>query len=100
MRIRAEAQRYDWVFGDGASAGDVGPGKQGTDAVSHTYLRSGSVAPYVRITWGGTFTIEGIDRTFTDPGHGDHAGPADAARRQDGQERARQPVGLRPSAGP
>ncbi|MCW2666454.1 MAG: hypothetical protein JWN57_1416, partial [Frankiales bacterium] len=65
VHIRAEAQRYDWSFGDGATRQDAGPGAAGTDTVTHSYTRSGKVGPTVRITWGGTFTIEGIAQTFT-----------------------------------
>jgi hypothetical protein len=65
VRIRAEGQRYDWSFGDGESRQDAGPGAPGTDDLTHTYTSSGAVSPTVRITWGGTFTIEGIAQTFT-----------------------------------
>lgn len=57
--VTATPKQYDWHFGDGHEAIDAGPGRQGTLNVSHTYAETGSVAPYVVITWSGTFTVDG-----------------------------------------
>jgi hypothetical protein len=57
--VTAIPSRYDWYFGDGTTALDAGPGAKDTLDVSHTYSRRGSVAPYVVITWTGTFTVDG-----------------------------------------
>ena len=57
--ITATPARYDWTFGDGTQALNAGPGTKDTTDVSHTYKHTGSVAPYVVITWTGTFTVDG-----------------------------------------
>lgn len=57
--VTAIPQRYDWYFGDRTSALDAGPGRRGTMEVNHTYATSGRVAPYVVITWRGTYTVDG-----------------------------------------
>jgi hypothetical protein len=57
--ITAEPAQYDWYFGDGTDALDGGPGAKDTLDVQHTYTRNGKVAPYVVITWTGTFTVDG-----------------------------------------
>lgn len=57
--ITATPSQYDWYFGDGTDALDAGPGAKDTLDVSHTYKRTGKLAPYVVITWTGTFTVDG-----------------------------------------
>lgn len=57
--ITARPQSYDWFFGDGQSALDVGPGQARDSEVRHVYGATGLVAPYVVITWSGTFTVDG-----------------------------------------
>jgi hypothetical protein len=57
--VTAIPQRYDWYFGDGATAVDAGPGQADSSDVRHTYRQSGSVAPYVVMTWTGTFSVDG-----------------------------------------
>jgi hypothetical protein len=57
--VTAYPKQYDWYFGDGTSAVDAGPGQSDASDVSHRYRRTGSVAPYVVITWTGTFTVDG-----------------------------------------
>lgn len=52
VQIRAHAQRYDWVFGDGSTG-------EGTALTTHRYLRPGAVGVDVRITWWGTYTVDG-----------------------------------------
>ncbi len=59
VRITATPERYDWYFGDGTKALDQGPGREGTLDVQHTYQSAGRVAPYVVITWSGTYTVDG-----------------------------------------
>ena len=57
--VTATPTQYDWHFGDGSQLLDAGPGQQGRLDVSHTYEQTGRVAPYVVITWSGTFTVDG-----------------------------------------
>jgi len=57
--VTAKPERFDWYFGDGATAQDAGPGRSRTTDVSHTYDATGTVRPYVVITWSGTFTVDG-----------------------------------------
>lgn len=57
--ITAEPAQYDWYFGDGDTMIDGGPGAKDTLDVNHTYTRTGQRAPYVVITWTGTFTVDG-----------------------------------------
>jgi hypothetical protein len=52
--ITAIPQRYDWYFGDGAATADGTAGP-----LLHSYPKSGTVGPYVVITWTGTFTVDG-----------------------------------------
>jgi hypothetical protein len=57
--VTAKPEQFDWYFGDGASAMNAGPGRQGTTDVEHSYTDKGLVKPYVVITWSGTFTVDG-----------------------------------------
>jgi hypothetical protein len=57
--VTAHPKQYDWYFGDGTSALDAGPGQPDASDVSHRYRNTGSVSPYVVITWTGTFTVDG-----------------------------------------
>ena len=57
--ITARPQSYDWFFGDGQSALDVGPGQARDSDVRHVYGVTGTMAAHVVITWSGTFTVEG-----------------------------------------
>ncbi len=59
VRITATPERYDWYFGDGTRELDAGPGHEGTLDVQHTYRSAGRVAPYVVITWSGTYSVDG-----------------------------------------
>jgi hypothetical protein len=56
--VTATPKQYDWYFGDGTSALDAGPGQRDSSDVRHRYADRGSVAPYVVITWTGTFTVD------------------------------------------
>jgi hypothetical protein len=57
--VTAKPERFDWYFGDGMSAPDAGPGRSGSTDVAHAYSDTGTVNPYVVITWSGTFTVDG-----------------------------------------
>jgi hypothetical protein len=57
--VTAIPQRYDWYFGDGTSALDAGPGQPDRSDVRHTYKESGDEAPYVVVTWAGTYSVNG-----------------------------------------
>ena len=57
--LTARPERYDWHFGDGTVLEDGGPGAPGTLQVSHTYAKTATVAPYVVVTWSGTFSVDG-----------------------------------------
>ena len=59
VQVRATPVSYDWFFGDGAQAPNAGPGARGTTQVSHRYLGTGPVGPYVVITWAGSYTVDG-----------------------------------------
>ena len=72
VQVMAHAERYDWAFGDGvtASAGR---------AIVHRYLRAGNVGVSVRITWSGTYTVDG-GPTLTVNGTAVTTGPATQLR--------------------
>ena len=55
--VTATPSRYDWYFGDGAELKDGGSGA--TEPVVHLYRKAGRVAPYVVVTWAGTFSVDG-----------------------------------------
>jgi hypothetical protein len=57
--VTARPTGWEWFFGDGRSARTSSPGKRGTVQVGHTYRDTGAVAPYVVVTWAGTFTVDG-----------------------------------------
>ena len=59
VQVRATPVSYDWSFGDGGQASNAGPGARGTTQVSHRYLGTGPVGPYVVITWAGSYTVDG-----------------------------------------
>lgn len=59
VHIVATPVRFDWYFGDGASAPGAGAGARGSTAVSHLYRLPGTVGPYVVITWSGTYRAGG-----------------------------------------
>lgn len=63
VTVMALAQRYDWHMGDGTDYADVGPGSEAA-SIRHVYKQAGQVGPYVTVTWGGNFRIEGDPRTF------------------------------------
>jgi hypothetical protein len=57
--VTARPTGWEWFFGDGRSLRTASPGKRGTVQVGHTYRDTGPVAPYVVVTWAGTFTVDG-----------------------------------------
>ncbi len=61
--VTAVALRYDWFMGDGSSYSGAGPGSEAAP-IRHVYRRPGRVGPFVRITWGGTFTVAGVPGSF------------------------------------
>lgn len=63
VTVTAQADRYDWRFGDGQSLDDAGPGSA-EEPIEHVYRRRGQVQASVRITWSGSFRVEGIAGTF------------------------------------
>jgi hypothetical protein len=57
--VTARPTGWEWFFGDGRSVRTSSPGARGTVQVGHTYRDTGGVAPYVVVTWVGTFTVDG-----------------------------------------
>jgi hypothetical protein len=57
--VTARPNGWEWFFGDGRSVRTSSPGARGTVQVGHTYRDTGPVAPYVVVTWAGTFTVDG-----------------------------------------
>ena len=57
VTVTATPSRYGWHFGDGTALEDGGSGT--TEPVVHLYTKAGSVAPYVVVTWTGTFSVDG-----------------------------------------
>lgn len=57
--VTATPESYEWFFGDGSSLRTDSPGAPGTLDVSHTYHATGELAPYVVVTWSGTYTVDG-----------------------------------------
>jgi hypothetical protein len=74
VTVTASAQRYDWHMGDGTDYADVGPGSEAAP-IRHVYRQPGQVGPYVTVTWGGTFNIQGDPRTFPIIGTASTDGP-------------------------
>lgn len=56
--ITAQAQRWEWHTGDGAVLSTDRKGTQGR--VEHVYRTAGTRAPYVVITWTGTYSVNGV----------------------------------------
>jgi hypothetical protein len=59
VTITATPAQWEWVFGDGATLTTKRPGTPRRPDVAHTYSRAGEVTSSVRVTWTGTFTVEG-----------------------------------------
>jgi hypothetical protein len=57
--VTAKPTTWEWFFGDGSRARTTTPGEAKSLKVSHTYEQTGRLAPYVVVTWAGTFTVDG-----------------------------------------
>ena len=72
--LRISPASYTWRFGDGAARSTESPGAAYPDLeVTHRYLRKGSVAPSVDITYEATYSVDGggwqpVPGTVTIPG--------------------------------
>lgn len=64
VSITARPTRWDWTFGDGATLATTVPGTPRQPEVAHTYRRAQEFAASVRVTWTGTFTVEGSTEVF------------------------------------
>lgn len=73
VQVRAHTERYAWTFGDGTTADVADP------RTTHRYLRPGRVGVTVRITWSGTYTVDGGPQ-LTVQGTAVTTGPATALR--------------------
>jgi hypothetical protein len=61
VHLDLKPQQWQWHFGDGQSMVTQTPGRPYPDKdVVHRYRSKGSFAPYVTVTWGGTFTFNGV----------------------------------------
>jgi hypothetical protein len=76
VTIVAKPTRWDWTFGDGATMTTTRPGTPRRPDVAHQYMRAGKVDSSVRVTWTGTFTLEGSAEVFTIPTPAFVQGPA------------------------
>lgn len=72
--VKAKAERYDWHLGDGTDLDDAGPGSDAAP-ITHVYETPQQVAPYVTVTWSGTFTISGDPTTYAIIGTATTDGP-------------------------
>lgn len=59
VTITARPSQWDWTFGDGATSTTTRPGTPQRPDVTHQYTRTGEVTSSVRVTWTGSFTVEG-----------------------------------------
>jgi hypothetical protein len=64
VTITAKPAQWDWTFGDGATLTTTTPGTPRRPDVAHEYKRVGPMSSSVRVTWTGTFTIEGSPEVF------------------------------------
>ena len=64
VTITAKPTRWDWSFGDGATLSTTTPGTPQRPDVAHTYRRAAEMVSSVRVTWTGTFTLEGSDEVY------------------------------------
>lgn len=77
VNITATPTSYLWHFGDGATASTTSPGHPHPNQdVTHTFTEAAAgIAPYVTVTWSGTYTVSGIDETFNVTGTVSRDGP-------------------------
>ena len=73
VRITATARHYDWFLGN-----DEDIRTTEVPELLHTYRTAGDVAPYVTITWTGTFTLAGDPIVRPIPGTATTTGPTTA----------------------
>lgn len=64
VTITAKPTRWDWTFGDGSSLTTTTPGTPQRPDVAHTYATAGERVSSVRVTWTGTFTLQGSAEVF------------------------------------
>ncbi|MDX6274507.1 MAG: hypothetical protein QOJ92_1717 [Frankiales bacterium] len=61
VHLDLEPKHWDWHFGDGQSTGSETAGRPyPAKDIVHRYRTKGAFAPYVTVTWGGTFTFNGV----------------------------------------
>lgn len=78
VTITAKPTRWEWSFGDGATMTTTRPGTAQRPDVAHEYKQAGKVSTSVRVTWTGTFTLEGSPEVFTISAPAFVQGPATA----------------------
>ena len=64
VTITAKPTAWDWAFGDGATLTTTTPGTPQRPDVAHEYRRAGRMTSTVRVTWTGTFTLEGSAEVY------------------------------------
>lgn len=77
--ITIKPQTYTWHFGDGTSRTTTTPGRRRVKDVTHVYRRAAAVAPFVVISWSGTFTVDGSE-PLTVQGRASTTGPGTPLR--------------------
>lgn len=76
VRVRATPQQWIWHFGDGSEMTSRTPGaKYPSRNVTHQYVTTGTVRPWVSVVWSGTFSIDGRPGTFVVNGTVQRDGP-------------------------
>lgn len=63
VTVTANAEHYEWHFGDDSTKTDAGPGSSAAP-IRHVYRAPGPRQPFVSITWSGTFRIAGDPTTY------------------------------------
>jgi hypothetical protein len=64
VTITAKPTRWDWSFGDGSTLTTTTPGTPKRPDVAHEYVQAGEMESSVRVTWTGTFTLEGSTEVY------------------------------------
>jgi hypothetical protein len=64
VTITAKPTRWDWSFGDGSTLTTTTPGTPKRPDVAHEYVQAGEMESSVRVTWTGTFTLEGSAEVY------------------------------------
>jgi hypothetical protein len=61
VHLDLRPEQWEWHFGDGTTLVTQTAGRPYPDKdVVHRYRGKGTFAPYVTVTWGGTFTFNGV----------------------------------------